>query len=224
MILLAEAERARDITSILDSFRKFDRDESIADAVDELKNLRYLLQDLDKSIIARKGVVNNVELFDDLELLQHSVAYTLQDVWAILGQLPDQAIGHDYRSTWKSIQKHCASSRQQSLPKRLNMYNLFARALVRQVNRYRTSTHGLCTRHAGRSSLTPHSQQAPVHLIADLRDDILALRRTQLSDRRYITATEAIHDLTALTVRPPPPPIPQSPPVNTGRMYSKSPE
>lgn len=139
MILLAEAERARDITSILDLFRKnIDRDESVADAIDELKNLRYLLQDLDRSIVARNGVVNNVELFDDLELLQHSVAYTLQDVWTILGQMPDQAIGHDYRAAWKSIQKHCSSSRQQSLARRLNMYNLFARALVRQLNRYST--------------------------------------------------------------------------------------
>lgn len=137
MILLAEAERARDITSILDLFRKsIDRDESITDAINELKNLRYLLQELDGSIIARNGVVNNVELFDDLELLQHSVAYTLQDVWTILGQMPDQAIGHDYRAAWKSIQRHCSSSLQQSLAKRLHMYNLFARALVRQLNRY----------------------------------------------------------------------------------------
>jgi hypothetical protein len=59
-----------------------------------------------------------------------------------------------------------------------------------------------------------------MHLIADLRDDIIALRRLQLDDRRYIDATEAINDLSALTIRPPPPPIPPSPlPSNTGREF-----
>ena len=136
MILLAEAERARDIASIFELFRRYDRDEHIADAVGELNDLQSNLRDLDRSILARNGVVDNGELFGDLELLQHSVAYTLQDVWTILGQMPDQAIGHDYRAAWKMIQKHCTSSRQYDLAKRLNIYNLFARALVRQLNRY----------------------------------------------------------------------------------------
>ena len=52
------------------------------------------------------------------------------------------------------------------------------------------------------------------YLIEDLRDDILKLRRAQLQDRRLITATEAIEDLAALTLRPPIPPIPDPPPLN----------
>jgi hypothetical protein len=137
MILLAEAERARDISAILDRFRRsIDRDENVAETAEELTNLSHLLQNLDRSIIARNGVINNVELFDDLELLQHSVAYTLQDVWTILGQMPDQAIGHDYRMAWKSIQRHCSTAQHPSLARRLKTYNLFARALVKRLNRY----------------------------------------------------------------------------------------
>lgn len=136
MILLPAAERAEDIASIFELFRRHDRDEQIADAASELKTLSSRLRDLDRSIAARNGVVDSIELIDDLELLQHSLAYTLQDVWTILGQMPDQAIGHDYRTAWKTIQKHCTTGRQQSFAKRLGMYSLFALALVRQLNRY----------------------------------------------------------------------------------------
>lgn len=54
-----------------------------------------------------------------------------------------------------------------------------------------------------------------------MRDDILTLRRAQLSDRRLITASEAINDLTAVTTRPPIPPPPRDPPnlAPPARMY-----
>ena len=136
MILLPEADRAKDIAAILERFRNYDRDNGITDAIGYLNDLRHFLRDLDRSIVARNGVIDNVDLIDDLELLQHSVAYTLQDVWAILGQMPDQPIGHDCRAAWREIERHCKSSRQQSLVGRLKMYNLFASALLRQLNRY----------------------------------------------------------------------------------------
>ena len=136
MILLAAAERAKDISQILGKIRDYDRDESIDAATRQLANLHYQLCELDQSIVARHGVVKNAIFADDLELLQHSVAYTLQDIWTILGRMPDQAIGHDYRQAWKDISFHCRTSRKQSLPVRLEMYSLFAAALVRQLRRY----------------------------------------------------------------------------------------
>ena len=64
------------------------------------------------------------------------------------------------------------------------------------------------------------SHQPPVDLIEDLRVDLLTLRRAQLNDRRLITATDAIADLTALTVRTPIlPPALLSPRANIGRKY-----
>ena len=103
------------------------------------------------------------------------------------------------------------------------MYNLFARALVRQLNRYSADFSDLpdripSLRGYGPRSLTRYRQQAPVHLIAEMREDMLTLRRHQLSDRRLITASEAINDLTALAVRPPAPPLGSPPLVNLARM------
>jgi hypothetical protein len=137
MILLAEAERAKDIAAAFDAFRRYDGNEEIVTAIELLGHLRHNLRELDRGITARRGVVNNTELFDDLELLQHSVAYTLQDVWLLLGMmLPEQAISHDYRAAWKEIQRHCSSSSSRGLCQRLDMYILFCRALIRQLNRY----------------------------------------------------------------------------------------
>jgi hypothetical protein len=137
MILLAEAERAKDIAAAFDAFRRYDGNEEIVTAIELLGHLRHNLRELDRGITARRGIVNNTELFDDLELLQHSVAYTLQDVWLLLGMmLPEQAISHDYRAAWKEIQRHCSGSSSRGLCQRLDMYFLFCRALIRQLNRY----------------------------------------------------------------------------------------
>lgn len=78
MILLAEAERAKEIVQILETFRGYHDDperRSIESTIDRLQDLRTISRDLDSLIEARDGVVSRI-FADDLELLQHSVAYT----------------------------------------------------------------------------------------------------------------------------------------------------
>jgi hypothetical protein len=134
MILLAEAERARDIASILGKFREYNPDKTIAAAIVQLNDLGQVLRDLARLIEASNGVVSRI-VANDLELLQHSVAYTLEDIWAILGRLPDQAIGHDYLNAWQAICVHCRNTRKQSLAMRIETYCLFGAAISRQLRR-----------------------------------------------------------------------------------------
>lgn len=134
MILLAEAERAKDIASVLGKFREYDPDNTIPSAITQLKDLSQVLRELAGLVEASNGVVSRITA-DDLELLQHSVAYTLEDLWTIIGRLPVQAIGHDYRDAWKAICIHCRNTRKQSLPMRIETYCLFAVAICRQLRR-----------------------------------------------------------------------------------------
>ena len=135
MILLAEAGRAKDIANALGPFQDYEGDRKVGDTIAELDDLRHNLRELKRSIDDRGRNVDSL-FKDDVELLQHSVAYTLGDVWAILGSMPEQPIGHDYYRAWKDISKHTQySSRSQSLPDRLHKYNLFSMALVRKINR-----------------------------------------------------------------------------------------
>jgi hypothetical protein len=135
MILLAEAGRAKEIAQALGPFQEYERDPRIGDTIAELDDLRHHLRELSASLDDRRRYVDTL-FRDDVELLQHSVAYTLGDVWTILGQMPQEPIGHDYRLAWKDISRHCQySSRSQSLPDRLHTYNNFAMALVRKLNR-----------------------------------------------------------------------------------------
>ena len=136
MILLAEAERAKEIAKIIDTFRNHDRDnrKTIEATIDRLNDLSAVVQNLDRLIDAQDGLVSSM-FADDLELLQHSVAYTLGDLWTILGNMPDQCIGHDYRDTWKEISIYCRSARTESLPMRIETYALFAAALCRVLKR-----------------------------------------------------------------------------------------
>ena len=136
MILLAEAERAKEISKILDTFRGYDPDNrrTIEATIDRLDDLSAVLRDLDRLIEAQDGLVSSM-FADDLEMLQHSVAYTLGDLWTILGAMPDQSIGHDYRTTWKDIAIHCRSARKESLPMRIETYALFAAALCKVLKR-----------------------------------------------------------------------------------------
>lgn len=134
MIVLQEAERAKDIANILGRFRDYDQDPNISGAVSHLKDLSQVLRELARLIEAKDGLVSRI-VADDLELLQHSVAYTLADIWTIIGRLPDQAIGHDYRDAWKQICIHCRNTRRQSLPMRIETYCLFAAAISRHLRR-----------------------------------------------------------------------------------------
>ena len=136
MILLAEAERAKEIANILESFRGSDPDNqrTVETTIDRLHDLSMVLRDLDRFIEAQDGVVSRI-FADDLELLQHSVAYTLGDLWTILGDMPDQCIGHDYRATWKKIAAHCRNARKESLHMRIETYTVFAAALCRILRR-----------------------------------------------------------------------------------------
>lgn len=134
MILLAEAERAKDISSALGKFREYDPDNTIPFAISNLKDLTHVLRELARLVEFKDGVVSRI-VADDLELLQHSVAYTLEDVWTIIGRLPAQAIGHDYRDAWKAICIHCRNTRKQSLHMRIETYCLFAAAICKHLRR-----------------------------------------------------------------------------------------
>jgi GAF domain-containing protein len=132
MIILAAAERAKEVASILGKFREYDPDNTIPAAIAQLQDLSQVLRELARLIEAKDGLVSRI-VADDLELLQHSVAYTLQDIWTIIGRLPGLAIGHDYCEAWKAIVIHCRNTRRQSLPMRLETYCVFAAAIRRHL-------------------------------------------------------------------------------------------
>lgn len=134
MILLAAAERAKDISNALGKFREYDPDNTIPSAISQLKDLTHVLRELARLVELKDGLVSRNDA-DDLELLQHSVAYTLEDIWIIIGRLPDHAIGHDYRDAWKAICIHCRNTRKQSLPMRIETYCLFAAAICKHLKR-----------------------------------------------------------------------------------------
>lgn len=142
MIILAEAERAKDIAIALGRFRDYDPDNTIPNSINQLKDLSQVLRELARLIEVKDGVVSRI-VADDLELLQHSVAYTLQDLWTVIGRLPDHAIGHDYRDAWKQICLHCRNTRKQSLPMRIETYCLFAAAICRHLRRYCSHNHNI---------------------------------------------------------------------------------
>ena len=135
MILLAEAERAKDIANVLEKFRDYDPDRAIDSTINKIRDLTPVLRELAANIERQDGVVSR-GFADDLELLQHSVAYTLQDIWTILGRMPSHHISHDYRDAWKQIQLHSRATRTQSLAMRIETYCLFAAALRRHLRGY----------------------------------------------------------------------------------------
>ncbi|RMZ81754.1 hypothetical protein DV738_g1980, partial [Chaetothyriales sp. CBS 135597] len=178
MILQAEAARAKEIASIFDSFRDYvpEHRTAIDHAADNLEALATILSELDRYLGTLDDVVPSRTLADDLELLQHSVAYTFGDLWTILGDMPDECIGIDYRNAWKTIVSHTESARKESLHMRIEAYVRFAAALCRMLR-------GQPERRGVR--------------IEELRTDINSLRLAQLNTRRFISATEAVSDLSA---------------------------
>lgn len=196
MILLAAAARSSEICDILELFRSqipTDR-RAIDSTINNLRDLIPVLRELARDIESRDGVVSRV-FADDLELLQHSVAYTLQDIWTILGRMPSQRISHDYHDAWKEILAHNRATRPQSLPMRIETYSLFAATLRRQLRGYHDSVPSTFPHQLSYSE--PPSRRTRIE---DLRQDIKSLRRAQLGNRRLITAAEAINDLTKLPV------------------------
>jgi hypothetical protein len=136
LLLAEEAGRAVDIAEILSTVRKFDQDhvQPITLAITGLNDLSWALRDLNHQIDLAGSAVTR-SFADDLGLLQNSVAFTLQDVWHILGKIPPDAPRIDYRNAWKEVTRYCHSMGKQTLDMRLSTYKLFAFGLCRVLKR-----------------------------------------------------------------------------------------
>ena len=136
LLLGGEAGRAQDIADILSTVRNNDQDhvQEITLAITGLNNLSWALRELSDQIDAIQGVITR-SFADDLDLLQNSVAFTLQDVWTILGKLPRVPTIADYQNSWKEICRYCLDMGKQSLHMRLETYQLFLYALCKVLKR-----------------------------------------------------------------------------------------
>lgn len=137
LILGEEAGRAQDISDILSAIRNHDREhvQEITLSITKLNDLSWALRELAGQIEAAKGRISR-SFADDLILIQNSVAFTLQDVWTILGKIPRPPTGQDYRRAWKEIHGYCSGMGKQSLHLRLQTYQLFLYALCKVLKRY----------------------------------------------------------------------------------------
>jgi hypothetical protein len=137
LILDGEAARAQDISDILSLIRVNDQTniQDLTLSITRLNNLSWALRELAGQIDLAKGKVSR-SFADDLTLLQDSVAFTLQDVWTILGKIPKNATGGDYRRAWKDVVRYCAEMGRQSLHLRLETYQLFIYGLCKVLKRY----------------------------------------------------------------------------------------
>lgn len=137
LILDGEAARAQDISDILSLIRNNDQAnvQEITLSITKLNNLSWALRELSSQIDAANGKVSR-SFADDLTLLQNSVAFTLQDVWTILGKIPRSRTAGDYRRAWKDIVRYCAEMGRQSLHLRLETYQLFIYGLCKVLKRY----------------------------------------------------------------------------------------
>lgn len=136
LLLAEEAGRALDIAEILSSLRKFDQDhlQPITLAITGLNDLSWALRELNDQIDLAGGEVTRV-FATDLTLLQHSVAFTLQDVWHILGKIRPDATKLDYRNAWKEVTRYCHTMGKQTFDMRLSTYKLFTFGLCRVLKR-----------------------------------------------------------------------------------------
>ncbi|EXJ88007.1 hypothetical protein A1O1_04934 [Capronia coronata CBS 617.96] len=174
LILREEAGRAQEIADILSVVRKFDQDhvQEITLAITRLNDLSWALGELDIQIDAVRDIITR-PVADDLGLAQNSVAFTLQDIWTILGKIPLDPIRADYQDAWKDITRYCFAMGNQTLPMRLETYRLFVCALCRVLRRQSYSRHQL----------------------QHLRHEIYDLRSLQRENRRLISAAEAFANL-----------------------------
>ncbi len=136
LLLRQEAGRAQDISEILNTIRNNDQDheQDITLAITGLNSLSWALRELDKQIEAVDGRLGKT-FATDLKLLQNSIAFTFQDVWAILGRLPRVTIAADYRDGWKEVIRYCTSMGRQTLNMRLKTYELFTYSLCKVLQR-----------------------------------------------------------------------------------------
>lgn len=136
LLLREEARRALEIADILSIIRNYDPDQEreITLAITWLNNLSWELRGLDVQIEAARGVISR-SVADDLELVQTSVAFTLGDVWTILGKIPLNPTRAAYQDAWREISRYCLDMGKQALHMRLETYQLFLSALSRMVRR-----------------------------------------------------------------------------------------
>lgn len=133
MTLIKEAERAEDIADALSKFRSFlvDQRAEITEAITEFNGLGGALRTINE-LSASKYAKNRILIQEDLDNVLEAIDFTLEDVWAQIGQ-----IGHgarsltpfDYRTTWKDIHRSVAQSGKRSLTARLELYRLFLNEL-----------------------------------------------------------------------------------------------
>ncbi|KIX03351.1 uncharacterized protein Z518_06903 [Rhinocladiella mackenziei CBS 650.93] len=180
-LLREEAGRAQDIADILSTIRNYDQDhvQEITLAITGLNNLSWALRELNDQIDAIRGILTK-GFADDLTLLQNSVAFTLQDVWTILGKIPRDPVGADYRNAWKEISRYCLDMGKQTLHMRLETYQLFLYGLCKKLKR----------------------QSYSRRQIDDLRHEIFDLQSLQRDNRKLISATETFANLSLVPVQP----------------------
>ncbi|EXJ75475.1 uncharacterized protein A1O5_02171 [Cladophialophora psammophila CBS 110553] len=180
LLLREEAGRAQDIAEILSTIRSNDQDheQDITLAITGLNGLSWALRELNNQIDAVNGKVTPA-FAGDLKLLQHSVAFTLQDVWTILGKLPRAPVATDYQDCWKEVARYCMNMGKQTLHTRLETYKLFTYSLCKILSRESFNRRRL----------------------EDLRLEIYDLQTLQREDRRLIPASETFTSLSLVPVQ-----------------------
>lgn len=136
LLLRQEADRARDIANVLSGVRNYVKEhlQDLTLAIAELNQLSCAVDDLDDQIHAAGGRLDGL-FVEDLRLLQDSVAFTLKDVWTILGKIPQPALKVDYSTAWRNVVRYCQGMGNQSLTMRLKTYKLFACGLCKVLRR-----------------------------------------------------------------------------------------
>ncbi|RMZ76062.1 hypothetical protein DV737_g5008, partial [Chaetothyriales sp. CBS 132003] len=219
MILLAEATRAKEIASILDGFRDYETNNrrAIDTTVTNLEDLSNVLRDLDSYIDARGGLLSP-KFAADLELLQHSVAYTLGDLWAILGSMPDECIAIDYRDTWKNIVAHTESAGRQSLHRRIETYTFFATALCRELRLFITAAEAISDLSAIQQSLQRLAPPPASSAMIKQTRSVERVRPVHIPPK----SPESVESRESQPVVPSPPLSPQSPPAAFSSIASQA--
>ena len=140
MTFLKEAERAEDIADALSRFRaslSTDQREELASVIAELNGLSASIRRID-DLTKSKYSPNQLLVQEDLNLVLESIEFTLEDIWAQIGTIGNGAQRlnvHDYRTTWKEIQRSVAQSGRRSLTARLLLYRRFLDELSRIMQR-----------------------------------------------------------------------------------------
>ena len=139
MTFLKEAERAEDIADALSKFRTSlaDQREDLVTVIAELNGLSASIRRIDE-LTKSKYSPNQLLVQEDLNLVLESIEFTLDDIWAQIGTIGNGAQRlnvHDYRTTWKEIQRSVAQSGRRSLTARLLLYRRFLDGLSRIMQR-----------------------------------------------------------------------------------------